>query len=106
MLKFEVEIVFALPEKQSLQKVLVEDGATVAEVIAKSGLMETFPDHRLAELATGVWGREVEENRVVKAGDRIEIYRPLELDPREARRQLALSGRTMSDPDSSNPDSD
>jgi len=100
MSKFEVEVVFALPEKQSLQTLLVEDGTTIAEVIAKSGLTKIFPDHRLAELALGVWGREVEKNRVVKAGDRIEIYRPLELDPREARRQLALEGRTMSNPDS------
>lgn len=99
MSKFEVEVVFALPQKQSLLTVLVEGGETVAEVIAKSGLMETFPDHRLAELSLGVWGREVEENRIVRAGDRIEIYRPLELDPREARRQLALTGRTMSNPD-------
>ena len=100
MSEFKVEVVFALPGKQSLQTVLVEDGATVAQVIAKSGLTETFPNLRVAELTLGVWGREVEKDRVVKAGDRIEIYRPLKLDPREARRQLALTGRTMSNPDS------
>jgi putative ubiquitin-RnfH superfamily antitoxin RatB of RatAB toxin-antitoxin module len=101
MSEFEVEVVFALPLKQSLQIVLVEAGTTVADVIAKSELSVAFPDHNLAEMATGLWGREVELNQVVKEGDRIEIYRPLKLDPREARRQLALSGRTMSDPDSS-----
>ena len=95
----EVEVVFALPEKQSLKTLLVEDGTTVAEVVAKSGLLEELPDDSLAEMTLGVWGREVEKNRIVKAGDRIEIYRPLQLDPREARRQLALSGRTMSKPD-------
>ena len=98
MSQFEVEVVFALPQEQCLLTVLVEEGATVADVIAKSGLVETFPDHRLAEMTPGVWGREVDENRIVKAGDRIEIYRPLELDPREARRQLALTGGTMSHP--------
>lgn len=100
MSEFEVEVVFALPQKQFLLTVLVEGGETVAEVIVRSRLMETFPDYSLAELALGVWGREVEENRIVKAGDRIELYRPLELDPREARRQLALTGGTMSHPDS------
>jgi putative ubiquitin-RnfH superfamily antitoxin RatB of RatAB toxin-antitoxin module len=95
----EVEVVFALPEKQSLRTLLVAAGTSVAEVVAKSGLLEALPDDRLAEMTLGVWGREVEKNRIVKAGDRIEIYRPLELDPREARRQLALTGRTMSNPD-------
>ncbi|MDH5239499.1 MAG: RnfH family protein [Gammaproteobacteria bacterium] len=42
-----------------------------------------------------MWGKEVAGDTLVSAGDRVEIYRPLNLDPREARRQLALSGRTM-----------
>lgn len=100
MSKLTVEAVFALPEKQSLQTVAVESGATVLDVIAKSGLMEMFPDHTLSEMTVGVWGREVGKDRIVSDGDRIEIYRSLELDPREARRQLALVGRTMSQPDS------
>jgi len=99
MSEFEVEVVFALPLKQSLQAVLVEAGSTVADVIAKSELAVEFPDQNLTGMALGIWGRVVELNQVVKEGDRIEIYRPLELDPREARRQLALSGRTMSDQD-------
>jgi putative ubiquitin-RnfH superfamily antitoxin RatB of RatAB toxin-antitoxin module len=100
MSHLKIEVVFALPEKQSLQTVLVESGASVADVIAKSGLAGKFPDHPLSEMTVGIWGREVEKERLVKAGDRIEIYRPLEMDPREARRQLALTGRTMSNPDS------
>ena len=99
MSEFEVEVVFALPLKQSLQVVVIEAGATVADVIAKSELIGAFPGHNLTEMAAGIWGREVEQNQVVSEGDRIEIYRPLELDPRETRRQLALSGRTMSDQD-------
>ena len=96
---FEVEVVFALPEKQVLKTVLAIPGATVAEIVAESDLTGAFPGHVLTEMAFGIWGRVVEHNQVVKEGDRIEIYRPLELDPREARRQLALSGRTMSSPD-------
>jgi len=95
----DVEVVFALPEKQSLQTVRVEAGATVADVVARSGLAAAFPEHDLTEMTLGIWGREVEKNKLVKAGDRIEVYRPLQLDPREARRQLALIGRTMSNPD-------
>jgi putative ubiquitin-RnfH superfamily antitoxin RatB of RatAB toxin-antitoxin module len=97
---FEVEVVFALPEKQVLKTVLANPGATVADVVAESDLAGAFPGHVLTEMAFGIWGRVVEQNQAVKEGDRIEIYRPLELDPRESRRQLALSGRTMSTPDS------
>jgi putative ubiquitin-RnfH superfamily antitoxin RatB of RatAB toxin-antitoxin module len=99
MAKFEVEVVFALPEAQSLQVVAVEAGATAADCVARSGIEREFPERDLSEFSLGIWGREVERSQVVKEGDRVEIYRPLELDPREARRQLALAGRTMSKPD-------
>ncbi len=97
---FEVEVVFALPEKQVLKTVFANPGATVADVVAESDLMGAFPGHVLTEMTFGIWGRVVEHNQAVKEGDRIEIYRPLELDPREARRHLALTGGTMSTPDS------
>ena len=100
MSEIKVEIVFALAQKQSLQTVLVDAGASVADVIEKSELASAFADQNLAEMACGIWGREVARHHAVKDGDRIELYRPLELDPREARRQLALSGRTMSSPES------
>lgn len=98
---FDVEVVFALPETQSLQVVTVEAGATAADCVARSGIARQFPEHDLAAFSLGIWGKEVARNQLVKEGDRVEIYRPLELDPREARRQLALLGRTMSKPDSS-----
>ena len=100
MSEFEVEIVFALREMQSLRSIVVESGTTVAEVVAMSGVCESFLGYGLDEMPVGIWGREVDRNRAVKEGDRIEIYRPLELDPREARRQLALIGRTMGSADS------
>ncbi len=93
-----VEIVFALPEKQLLKTVSVESGATIADVVAKSGLAEVFSEFRFEAMALGVWGQKVLPGQKVKEGDRIEVYRPLLLDPREARRQLALAGRTMNHP--------
>lgn len=95
MPEFEVEIIFATPEKQLLQVLVVECGATVADVLALSGVQESFAEYSFDTMAVGIWGHEVARDRAVKAGDRIEIYRPLKLDPREARRRLALSGRTM-----------
>lgn len=95
MSNFEVEIAFALPDRQLLETVLVTAGETVLDVVTKSGVQEAFPDYEIDRLAVGIWGREVQRDQVVRENDRIEIYRPLELDPREARRQLALTGRTM-----------
>ena len=100
MSNFEVEIAFALPDRQILETVLVTAGETVLDVVTKSGLQEAFPDYEIDRLAVGIWGREVQRDQVVKEDDRIEIYRPLQLDPREARRQLALTGRTMGSSDS------
>jgi len=101
MATFEIEVVFASPDTQSLLVVTVEAGATAADCVARSGIGRQFPEHDMSEFSLGIWGRKVERTQVVKEGDRVEIYRPLELDPREARRQLALAGRTMSKPDSS-----
>lgn len=95
MANISVEIVFALEESQYLLAVSAPIGSTVAEVISRSGFVERYPQHNLADLAVGVWGRAVDKNHVVVDGDRVEMYRPLEMDPREARRKLAEVGRTM-----------
>lgn len=97
----DVEIVFALPEKQWLRSMRVTAGTTLGEVIEECGLNAAFPDIDFATSVYGIWGREVDKSTILRDGDRVEVYRPLELDPREARRQLALAGLTMS---GSNPD--
>ncbi len=99
MSEFEIEVVFALPDDQLLCTVVVSSGATVAEVVSRSELQDKFPQHDFSELAVGIWGRVVSWDQVVKQGERIEIYRPLAMDPREARRRLALLGRTMGSAD-------
>lgn len=99
MSEIELEIVFALPGRQSLLTLVVCSGATVADVVRASEFKATFPGCGIEQLAVGIWGRKVSRDHVVKQGDRVELYRPLVLDPKEARRQLALSGRTMSSAD-------
>ena len=90
-----VEVVFALPAVQALVVVDVVTGATAADAIKQSGLQARFPEHDLDKLPIGVWGQRVDRSYRVKDGDRVEIYRELQLDPREARRRLAQAGRTM-----------
>ena len=95
MADINIEVVFALPDKQRLRSVVIKPGTTAREAIAASGLESEFGNADLKSAPIGIWGREVPPNEILKNGDRIEIYRPLELDPREARRRLALSGKTM-----------
>lgn len=85
----QVEIVFALPSRQYLKQVIVNDGATVADVILASRIASQFPEHELDELQAGIWGQPVDRTHRVKEGDRVELFRPLEMDPREARRLKA-----------------
>jgi putative ubiquitin-RnfH superfamily antitoxin RatB of RatAB toxin-antitoxin module len=84
-----VEVVLATPERQVLLTVNVEAGASVADVVVSSGIESRFPGLAVAEMAVGIWGKPVSRDSRVNAGDRIELYRPLEIDPREARRQRA-----------------
>ena len=95
MADIRVEIVFASAAKQRLIAVTLGRGATVADAISESSIAKQFPTENLDELQVGVWGHLVERNYVLSDGDRVEIYRALEMDPRQARRQLALLGRTM-----------
>lgn len=84
-----VEVVFALATRQDLLAVDVPEGATVAEVISLSGIARHFPDQNIEALQAGIWGQPVQGDRQVREGDRVEVYRPLEMDPREARRLKA-----------------
>lgn len=91
----KIEIVFALPEQQELIELSVDAGTTVAQAISMSAFAGRFPQHDIDACEVGVWGNVVPRTAVLQDGDRVEIYRPLRMDPREARRQLALQGRTM-----------
>ncbi len=81
-----VEVVYALPEQQTVIAVTVPEGCTVQTAICQSGILQRFPSIDLAQNSVGIFGHCVALTEFVKAGDRIEIYRPLRLDPKEARR--------------------
>ena len=81
-----VEVVFAGEDEQVLRALELPEGATVAEVIEASNIAQQFPGTDLGKLPSGVWGKRVERSYVVRDGDRVELYRPLENEPREARR--------------------
>jgi putative ubiquitin-RnfH superfamily antitoxin RatB of RatAB toxin-antitoxin module len=70
-------------------EVEVAGGATVLDAIRASGLLERFPEIDISTQAVGVWGRRSALDALVQAGDRVEIYRPLAVEPMEARRRRA-----------------
>ena len=93
--QINVEVVAGLSDRQLLLEVAVDDGATVQAAVEASRILKRLPEIKTDEIRYGVWGKVVEPGHRLKAGDRVEIYRPLKMDPREARRQLALAGKTM-----------
>ncbi len=64
-------------------------GATLAHAIRESGLCERFPGAALEQQETGIWGRPCGPDTPLHPGDRVELYRALEMDPKEARRLRA-----------------
>lgn len=86
--RIRVEVVFATPRRQELVAVDLPGGATVEEAIRESAIQARF-DYRIDRCPAGIWGRVVDRSCRLEDGDRVEIYRPLERDPREARRELA-----------------
>lgn len=90
-----IEVVFGLPDRQKLIPLTVNSAITVEEAILKSGIAEDFPEQDISSCKVGIWGRVVQANQTLRDGDRIEIYRSLTIDPRDARRQLAEHGGFM-----------
>jgi putative ubiquitin-RnfH superfamily antitoxin RatB of RatAB toxin-antitoxin module len=89
---------YALPEKQVEVELEVPCGTRVADVVARSGLMERFPEAARRPLACAVFGRVVPATYELREGDRVEILRPLLIDPKQSRREAAARSRTKPRP--------
>jgi putative ubiquitin-RnfH superfamily antitoxin RatB of RatAB toxin-antitoxin module len=90
-----VEVVYAEPRKQKQVQLQVEPGTTARAAALRSGLDAEFSGLDLAHVPVGIFGVRVADDHVLRAGDRVELYRQLPTDPREARRQAAAAGRTL-----------
>jgi hypothetical protein len=92
-----VTVVYARPGVDHVLAVELAPGATVGQAIVASGLLALEPELARLPLEAGVWNRSVALDTAARDGDRIEVYRPLTLDPKEARRlraELRRRGRT------------
>lgn len=89
----QVEVAYALPDRQVLIKVDVPGGATIRDAIDASGILQRFAQIDLGRDAVGIFGKIAKLDDGLSAGDRVEIYRALTMDPKEARRQRARKAR-------------
>ena len=87
-----VEVAYALPDEQHLITLDVAAGTTAGEAVAASGLAERFSNIDPATAPLAIFSRVCAPDTVLRPGDRVEILRPLQVDPREARRQRAKGG--------------
>jgi putative ubiquitin-RnfH superfamily antitoxin RatB of RatAB toxin-antitoxin module len=85
--KIAVEIVYALSDRQVLRRILLPDGSTVEDAIRVSGLRAVFPE--MDTTRVGIHGEPVPVNTILRDRDRVEIYRPLQVDPKDVRRVRA-----------------
>ncbi len=85
----EIEIVYGLADRQVLKSMTVVEGTTVREAALQSGLEVEFTELDLQQAPLGIFGKVVKDETVLRDGDRIEVYRPLLIDPKEARRKRA-----------------
>lgn len=86
---WRVEVVFATPSRQEVIEMPVRPGTTVEQAIRESGILEQFPEIDLARHRVGIFSELAGLQDPVRDGDRIEIYRPLQADPKEARKRRA-----------------
>lgn len=84
------EVAWGTTAAQRLKAYRAEAGATVGQVVARADVRADFPELAAApQPRLGVWGRACDAARVLRDNDRIEIYRPLLVDPKDARRTRA-----------------
>lgn len=89
--RIKVEVAYATPEKQRIIEVEVPRGASATEAVRLSGIEREFPDQDMAGAPLGIFGRKLAkpDEQPLEPGDRVEIYRPLLIDPKQARRNRA-----------------
>ena len=85
----KVEVVYAGALSQELIALEVPAGCTIKQAIELSGMLQRFPEIDLSRQAVGIFSKKQALTTVLANGDRVEIYRPLTIDPKEARRAKA-----------------
>lgn len=97
-----IEVAFALPDKQKIIALCVPQGTTAKEAVGLSNIADDFPDEDIANAHLGIFGQSLgtkglaaAEQYRVQEGDRVEIYRPLIADPKAVRRKRAEKAKAQ-----------
>jgi putative ubiquitin-RnfH superfamily antitoxin RatB of RatAB toxin-antitoxin module len=81
-------VVFSPTPRQVVATTLqLVEPCTLLQALQQSGLLERFPALDSLQIMVGIWGRKAKFNQLLRDNDRIEVYRPLRVDPKVARRQ-------------------
>ena len=89
-----IEVAYATPQRQVIIPLQVFSTCNIEQAIGLSGILTEFPEINPTTLEVGIFGKRASLKTEVHAGDRIEIYRPLLVDPKQARRLRAKRGLT------------
>ena len=90
-----VEVAYALAKKQSLISLEVKEGCTLKEAIDASGILKQYKQIDLSKDRVGIFSKFATLDTVLREKDRVEIYRPLEADPKKVRKERAAQSKAM-----------
>lgn len=93
--KIQIQVVYALTDKQELISLQMPAGSTVQQAVEASGLLVKYPEIDLARNKLGVFAKLAKADTPLRDRDRVEIYRPLIADPKAVRKQRAAEGKVM-----------
>jgi uncharacterized protein len=86
----QVGVAYSEPAQQVWLNIEVPDGSTVKDAIERSGVLKQFPHIDLTKQKIGVFSKVVKLDTVLRAGDRVEIYRAITCDPQTVPRRRGL----------------
>jgi putative ubiquitin-RnfH superfamily antitoxin RatB of RatAB toxin-antitoxin module len=84
-----IQVCYALPDESYLQEMTVAAGTTLEQALRSAGVLQQYPQIDLATDKLGIFGKLRPPDTVLRDGDRVEVYRPLQADPKETRRRRA-----------------
>jgi len=91
--QIHVEVCYALPQQQEIIGLRLDADAQLKDALEQSGLLEKYPEIDVVKGKFGVFGKLSKLDSPLHDGDRVEIYRPLIADPKEARRKRSAEAK-------------
>ena len=85
----EIEVIYALPDNQTMLRLSLPAGTTAQQAVEVSGILSIFPEISFPQNKLGIFGKLIKPDTTLRSRDRVEIYRPLIVDPKEGRRRRA-----------------